>query len=156
MAEYDTDKLREKLSYNAKTGVLRWRGGDIAGCLNSTGYRVIRMDKKLMYAHRIAWVLHYGIWPDGDLDHKNRDKSDNRIANLRMASRSRNVANAPARGSLPKGCYQLKGRSRWYSQIVVDGKVKRLGTFPTQEAAAAAFKREHRVVHGGFSHCEAR
>jgi hypothetical protein len=159
------ERLRERFSYDADTGVIRWKVrptsnvpiGSIAGCQDWRGYWFIRFDRRLLLAHRIAWALHYGVWPECDLDHKNRDKGDNRIANLRLASRSHNNANALSRTSdRPKGCYQLKGRDRWYSQIVVEGRVKRLGTFATAEEAAAAFAHEHRTAHGEFSRCEAR
>jgi hypothetical protein len=155
------ERLCECFSYNARTGVLRWKIrptsnvaiGTIAGCLDRRGYRYVRLDRQLLLAHRIVWALHYGIWPRGDIDHRNLDKGDNRIANLRLASRARNMANAPRRKGLPKGCYQLEGRQRWYSQIKIDGKIKRLGTFATAKEAAVAFKREHLVVHGEFSRC---
>jgi hypothetical protein len=105
--------------------------GDVAGCPDHRGYRFVRLDRRLLLAHRVVWAMHYGAWPECDLDHANRDKTDNRIVNLRLAPRSHNVANAPSRSrkGLPKGCYQFKGRDRWYSQIVVDGKVRRLGHF---------------------------
>ena len=132
--------------------------GDIAGCVDHRGYRFVGLDNRLFLAHRIAWALHYGAWPECDLDHKNMNKGDNRIANLRLAPRARNMANAPAnnRNGLPKGCYQLKGRKRYYSQIKTDGGLKRLGYFATAKEAAAAFQRAHRAIHGEFSRCEAR
>jgi hypothetical protein len=162
----DVERLRECLSYDADTGELRWKVhpsahvsiGDIAGCIDHRGYRFVRLDRRLLLAHRIAWALHYGAWPEGDIDHQNMNKSDNRIINLRLAPRSSNNANSSSRShkGLPKGCYQLKGRQRWYSQIKVSNNVKRLGTFTTAEEAAAAFRREHAQVHGDFSRCEAR
>lgn len=158
----DISRLRECLSYDPETGILRWRmqmsqkcAGDIAGYKDHRGYLYIRLDRKLVLAHRVAWALHHGVWPDGDLDHKNRDKSDNSLTNLRLATRVQNNANS-ARSKLPKGCYRLKGRRQWYSQIKVNGAVKRLGTFATVADAAAAFEREHRAIHGAFSLCEAR
>jgi len=48
---------------------------------------------KRYYAHRLAWLYVYGVWPDGDTDHINRNKHDNRIANLRSCSRSENMLN---------------------------------------------------------------
>jgi hypothetical protein len=169
MANSDDDvpveRLRECFSYNSRTGVLRWKIkpsthvniGDVAGCLDSRGYRYVRLDGKLMLGHRVAWAVHYGAWPEGDLDHRGRNKGVNKIKNLRPASRPQNNANAPSRNErgLPKGCYQLKGRQRWYSQIRVDGEIKRLGYFATAKEAAAAFRRAHRAVHGAFSYCEA-
>ena len=165
MADYDKpaeDDIRRCLSYDPETGTLTWRVtlsstgkvGSIAGCLNALGYRVIRVNRKLYLGHRIAWLLHHGEWPERDIDHINMDKGDNRLVNLRLATRSQNVANSSSRMKLPKGCYQLKGRKRWYSQICVNGVVNRLGTFDTVEEAAAAFKRAHMMAHGAFSYCE--
>jgi hypothetical protein len=166
MADDSIERLRECLSYNAKTGVLCWKVrlsnkvtvGAVAGCLDWRGYRLIRLDRQLLLGHRIAWAMHHGAWPECDLDHKNLDKSDNRIANLRLAPRARNMANAPAnnRNGLPKGCYRLKGRKRYYSQIKTDDGIRRLGCFATAKEAAAAFQRAHRAIHGEFSRCEAR
>jgi hypothetical protein len=159
-------RLRECLSYDADTGVLRWKtkpsknvaAGDIAGCRDHRGYWLVRLDRQLLLGHRVAWALHHGEWPERDLDHINADKSDNRLVNLRLATRTQNIANAPAynRNGMPKGCYQLKGRRRWYSRIRIDGKYKQLGTFATAQEAAEAFEREHRAAHGDFSRCEAR
>jgi hypothetical protein len=165
-ADDDVRQLRKWLSYDADTGVLRWRlrpsshvaSGSAAGCLASKGYRIVRLGRKNFLAHRVAWALHYGEWPVGDLDHANMDKDDNRIANLRPASRPQNNANSPSRSSrgLPKGCYKLKGRERWYSQIKIDGETKRLGYFTTAAEAATAFEQAHRVIHGEFSRCGVR
>jgi hypothetical protein len=165
VADIDIERLHQCLSYDAESGVLRWKvrvgnvaAGSVAGCLDHRGYRLVRLVGRLLLAHRIAWALHYGAWPDRDLDHRNMDKTDNRIANLRLASRPHNNANTPSRNGrgLPKGCYQLKGRDRWYSQIRVDGQLKRLGTFASLDEAAAAFQREHQAAHGDFSRCGAR
>jgi hypothetical protein len=159
----DVRQLREALSYDPHTGVLRWktqrsnlRAGSVAGYVDQRGYRFIRFGPRLLLAHRIAWAIHYGSWPERDIDHRNTDKGDNSIDNLRLASRPQNNANAPSRTALPKGCYRLKGRERWYSQIKVNGRNVRLGTFATSEAAAAAFMRAHQAAHGEFSRCEAR
>lgn len=158
----DVRHLRECLSYDAETGVLRWKArrsnvpaGTVAGYVDHRGYRFIRLGK-LLLAHRVAWAIHYGAWPERDIDHRNADKGDNRIANLRLASRPQNNANAHSRTALPKGCYRLKNRQRWYSQIKVNGRNVRLGTFATPEAAAAAFMRAHQMAHGEYSRCEAR
>jgi hypothetical protein len=173
MADYGPDapvdedirRLRECLSYDPGTGILRWKTkparnvaiGDEAGCLDYRGYRYVRLDRRLFLAHRVAWALLYGAWPDGDLDHANLDKGDNRIVNLRLAPRRHNQANTPSRKpGLPKGSYRLKGRRRWYSQIKTVGGLKRLGSFAAATEAAAAFEREHKRIHGAFSRCEGR
>jgi HNH endonuclease len=161
------ERLRECFSYNPKTGVLRWKIapansvtiGDLAGCpFGPRGYLSVRIKNKSYLVHRIVWAIYYGAWPQGNIDHKNRNAIDNRIVNLRLATPKLNGVNSIAKNGnrLPKGCYRLKGRRRWYSKIKIDGKIKNLGTFATAREAAAAFEREHRAAYGDFSRCEAR
>lgn len=91
----------DSLNYDRETGEITWlvnRGsratkGAIAGYLRADGYRVIRLNKKTMYAHRIAWWFVYGA-PPALIDHINRNPSDNRISNLRKADRSINAINS--------------------------------------------------------------
>jgi HNH endonuclease len=148
-------RLRELLDYDPKTGEFRWkvntsstgRAGAIAGCLDNRGYRYIRIDGRLLLAHRIAWAMCYGRWPK-EIDHKNRDKSDNRIANLRSATRSQNNAN---RGKRPVGVYPNSHGERWYAKVRKNCKDIRLGSFPTKAAAMAAHRLAHRQIYGEFS-----
>ena len=69
------------------------------GHKNSRGYLVITHNKKSIKAHRIAYALYHGKWPDNELDHINRDPLDNRICNIRDADRTLNNLN---RGRKPK------------------------------------------------------
>ena len=52
------------------------------------------IDGSTYLAHRLAWFYHYAKWPEGLVDHKDRDKSNNRIVNLREVSASLNRLNA--------------------------------------------------------------
>jgi hypothetical protein len=70
------------------------RFGMEAGTINSYGYRVIVIGGKAYKAHQIAYVLYHGEWlTEGEIDHGNLNKSDNRIENIREATRSQNCAN---------------------------------------------------------------
>ena len=138
----------EALSYDHDGGIFTWKkslsstgqAGDVAGCLNiKTGYWVIRYRKKLYYAHRLAWLFVHGEWPS-ELDHENRNRADYRIANLRPATRSKNMANGAAqRGRKLKGAYWEPKREKWQANIGYQMKRVHLGRFDTEEAAARAY-----------------
>jgi hypothetical protein len=109
----------------------------------------VRVDSRLLFAHRIIWAMQHGRWPK-EVDHINRDKSDNRLVNLRETTRSHNLAN---QSKLPKGVVVLRGK---YFQAVIgiDGTRKYLGSFPSAEAARAAYVAAHKAHHGEFSNFE--
>lgn len=87
--------LREHLDYQPTTGIFTWRkNGKPAGCKHPNGYVVIRLQGRLYYAHRLAWVHVHGNGPKQVIDHINQDKGDNRISNLRDVSQSANVKNS--------------------------------------------------------------
>lgn len=69
------------------------RVGEIAGHRNKKGYIIIKFRQRAYKAHRLAWFYMTGKWPDDQIDHVNRDKSDNRFSNLREADNSLNVHN---------------------------------------------------------------
>jgi hypothetical protein len=84
------ERLRERLRYDGGTGVFtrrvgsgHARAGEIAGSVHSTGYVRIGIDGGKYTAHRLAWLYVHGVWPSDQIDHINRNRSDNRIANLR-------------------------------------------------------------------------
>lgn len=141
-AALTADELRRRLFYDPQTGIFYWllpnsnklKVGDIAGSL-SHGYLNIRINNRLYRGHRLAWLYVYGIWPQSDLDHKNLNRADNRIENLRIATSAQNIINSPARNkSGLKGVWKLK-----------DGRYKamcagnHLGSFRTAEEASDAY-----------------
>ena len=151
------DDLKSRFSYDHETGVItrktndarvkRWVSGAVAGSINGQGYREIKVDGKIIGAHRIAWVLYYGEQPPEYIDHINRDPSDNRISNLRPATKSQNGANRTALSNNKtgiKGCYFVKSKSphlpgRWRAQCRVGKKLHDLGRHKTVEMAQAAY-----------------
>lgn len=159
------EKLKELLHYDPDTGWFTWRvevqcygggrkPGDRAGSQNAAGYRHIGLKGKPPYKeHRLAWLYAYGVWPPTEIDHANRDPSDNRLTNLRLASRSQNSANMvkPVGASGHKGVYKNKGTQRWFAQISVDCKSKYLGSFDSPEEAYTAYVAAAREHYGEFA-----
>lgn len=141
-------RLKETLNYDPETGIFTWketrrglRIGDVAGCIAKHGYIVIRVDKRLYTAHRLAWLYVYGEWPSKNIDHINRNRSDNRISNLRSASQSENCQNTSLRSdnkSGHAGVYWCKNSQKWRAYIGVDGKRISLGYFHEKDDAIAA------------------
>jgi hypothetical protein len=151
------ERLHELLVYEPDTGVLRWRvdrgrygnrlkAGMVAGGRDPCGYIKVRVDDRLIGAHRIAWAMQHGHWPK-EVDHINRDKGDNRLVNLREATRSHNNAN---RDGLPNGVRVLRGKY-FQAEIGINGVKKYLGSFPSAEEARAAYVKAHKEYHGAFS-----
>lgn len=138
------ESIRGRLRYDPETGEIfrRMRGGGEKriGGLRPTGYRALQIDGVMVYEHRLAWALSYGEWPSDDIDHINGDRSDNRLSNLRLATRSQNNINAGPPKDNTSGFRGVSAnRGRWGAYINVDGKRHWLGTFDTQEEAAAAY-----------------
>lgn len=159
-------RLMEVLNYDPATGIFRWKVatsdrikvGSIAGHTDERGYVLIGLDGKLHTAHRLAWLYTYGLYPSGDIDHRDLNKSNNALSNLRAASRSENKANV----SLPtsntsgvKGVSWNKRARKWVAHIRVNYRKKHLGLFETKEAAAAAYSRAAEQAFGEFSRLSA-
>lgn len=152
-------RLRELLWYCPASGLFSWRqsakGRKMdrpAGCTSAVGYTVIRIDKRLYQAHRLAFLYIYGRWPDGDVDHKDGTRTNNNAENLRECTRAQNLQNK-RRSSTTLGRSGLLGAQwcsqvgKWYGAIQVDGKKTHLGTFETAAEAHAAYLAAKRVLH---------
>ncbi len=144
-------ELVSLLDYDQHTGKFVWkvtRGGlakegSPAGAIEGNGYINVRVHRRLIKSHRLAWLYVYGVWPSKDLDHINGDKTDNRIENLREATRPQNVANSIVRRDSKIG---LKGvrlaggcKRRWIARITEHGKRRIIGRYSSPEAAYAAY-----------------
>lgn len=152
------ERLRQLLRYEASTGVFtmlvargRKPAGTEAGYVNNEGYRQIAIDGRWFLAHRLAWFYMSGTWPCAEIDHINRNPSDNRLENLRECSRSQNEANSrrAVNRSGFRGVSELRGK--WQATIKKDGRTVYLGRFSTPQEAGAAYEAAARSLHGDFS-----
>ena len=145
--ELTAEYLRSILSYDPETGVFTWKVSTSrrvkAGSPDGGGYLRISVQSRRYLAHRLAWFYVYGTWPEDQLDHINRNRSDNRIANLRDVSHKQNHQNAGKRSDNTSGHPGVswhKRDSKWQAQIKHSYKRIHLGYFKTMEEAIAARK----------------
>lgn len=143
--------VRELFHYDPETGVftrrvtrqgMHGKAGNIAGTRKPNGYVSISILGANYRAHRLAWLYVHGTWPAGQIDHINRVRSDNRIANLRSVACAENIQNRDRQGNNAsgfKGVFRAKGNRRWTAQITANGVQMHLGTYETAEAAHAAY-----------------
>lgn len=155
--KFTPEFIQAALRYEPETGILRWRkSGRVAGWRDKAGYVYVRVGGKhsqLIGAHRLAWVLMTGRWPEGVIDHRNRQPSDNRWSNLRETTQRLNLANSGVRShsrSQVKGVDQLPG-GRFRAGIKRDGKRVHLGVFDTPEQAHAAYMAAAVQQYGEFA-----
>ena len=120
------------------------------GSLSGGGYITIGIDRRLLYAHRLAFLYMTGGLPKEDVDHINRVRSDNRWPNLRAATRSENLRNTTARsGSSGRlGVTWHKGAKKWAAQGRLDGRHIHLGLFADLEEAAEAARKWRKYTFG--------
>lgn len=151
--------LTSLLHYDPETGVFRWkvdrqghaRAGDVAGSRPPYGYVDIMVGGRRYGAHRLAWFYVHGKWPDGQIDHMNCVRDDNRISNLRDVPGSINRQNlrSPHRDNQTGFLGVMKNGRRFAARIQVDHKYQNLGNFKTPEEAASAYIEAKRRIHVG-------
>ena len=155
------DELSRHLNYDPITGQLTWRTcacngarrlGHEAGCVSQTdGYRRVTLYGRKLLAHRVIWKLVHGSDPVDVIDHINRDRDDNRIENLRLATLVDNHRNRhKVSGDWPKGVYYNKKQGAFIAQISAPGLRTYLGSFQDPDAAHTAYCREARRAFGPF------
>jgi len=167
-------RLKELLDYDPDTGIFRWRvrprsdfatlnahgtwntryAGRQAGVDAGHGYWKIRIDNRGHYAHRLAWLYMIGEYPANLIDHINRNGLDNRLANLRCADRSGNMANTGAHRNNKLGvrgvCRLPSGK--YLVQCGPAGAPDRyVGVFSSLQEAGLAFEEASIRRYGEFA-----
>lgn len=153
-------ELKKQVHYDPMTGAFTWavlkpgvRVGDAIGTVTRFGYLSVTLNGKKYQAHRLAWLYVYGTQPPDRIDHKNTDRLNNRIANLRAATNTQNMQNSGrnhANTSGFKGVDWHKSKRKWRATAKHEGRSKHLGYFETPELASVAYVCFAKQHHGEF------
>lgn len=156
------EEANELIAYDPNTGALTWKNrmgrwgripaGSPATSTDSKGYLYVHIGTKNYRAHRVAWLLHYGHWPDKDIDHVNRNRVDNRIVNLRGATRYEQLQNQKKRADNTTGFTGVsETRNGTYAVSVWHrGKKHYVGTFKELDEAREKYMDKKRELHSFF------
>lgn len=150
----------EFLDYNPSTGVLIWKKspsrnvkiGQLAGYRNKDSVLMVKIRGILSQAHRVIWIMSYKEEPPQQIDHKDRDPSNNRLDNLRASDKFTNQQNTIAHKD---SSLKLKGvdksGSKFRARASLSGQRVCLGTFETPEEAASVVRRYRIKEYGEFA-----
>ena len=132
----------------------RWLAGQRIGTVDGKGYLHVNVNEKFIRLHRLAWFMFFGWPPEQAIDHRNNNKVDNRIANLRVATCHQNAGNIrPPRHNTSglKGVYWNKAIDRWQVQIKIHGRQTGIGTCDDIRVGAAWYNYAARAHFGHFA-----
>jgi hypothetical protein len=158
-------RLQELLNYDPETGIVTakqpfnrrggYNTGDVVGYPDVGGYLKVTIDKTPYALHRVIWKLVTGNEPVDYLDHKDRNRQNNRWANLREATSTQNAANmkpSALYGSGGRGVRFMPGSKRkWHVEIQANGERFKIGEFDSFEEAHEAYKADAKRRHGEFA-----
>lgn len=134
----DLSKVVANEEFIYKNGDLYWRYprsnrtlGIPLRTTSSVGYIKATFKNLDYYLHRVVWIMHNGDIPEGlQIDHINRVKTDNRIDNLRLVTRSQNQHNVGGRGNNKYGLggvTRVESKNGWIARIGINKKRIYLG-----------------------------
>lgn len=157
--------LRELLHYCPATGKFTWRVqlsrkmpvGKVAGSLRPDGRRYVCIFGKHYFTSRLAWMYVTGEWPEHEIDHRDRNRTNDAFFNLRPSTRQQNCFNTGVRkdsSTRRKGVSYEKRTGKWFARISVSGKSKVIGTYATADQAEAAYVDAARMIQGVFAPLE--
>lgn len=159
--------LRTRVRLDSDTGIFYWLPwaenfpwsqkfkGKVVGATDKDGYRVMAINHAgkthAVKLHRLAWAFHHGLIPDGEIDHINHSRSDNRPENLRLVGRDENTKNISWNTRNTSGFIGVSRGNRpslpWRARLRHNKKEVVVGHFSTAEEANSALVLS-RLKHG--------
>ena len=144
---YDNGKLYWKINRQFWGNTVGKEAGYIHSAPPNNGYRLVKYNYKQYPIHRIVWIMHYGDIPKGySIDHKNRNRLDNRIENLRLATAYEQAQNKEVKG-------YNRDRNRWQATIRRFDKYYHIGCYGTECGARLAYLMEKLNWTLKLTHC---
>lgn len=142
------EQVREIFDYNEINGwsIRKFKNGKRKPCghkPDANGYGQVKIAGKMYKTHRIIWLWHHGSWPDGEIDHIDRNRMNNRIDNLRVVSASENQHNHSIQRNNTSGYLGVvwnKRANKFMARIRVNRKEINLGYFDSKEDAYRAYQ----------------
>lgn len=158
------ERLKELLHYDPETGIWTWlvnrtggtKAGDHPTHTGESGYIQFSVDGRNYHGKRLAWLYMTGEWPPEEVVHKDRNRTNDRWNNLRLATHAQNMANRSVHSNNLLGVKGVRFDARmkrrpFRARIMVDGKPIHLGYFETQEAASGAYQAAAERHFGEFA-----
>lgn len=126
---------------------------------SQTGYKQVGLwingKEVKKYVHRLVIEAFRGpIPPNKEVDHKNRNRQDNHLKNLRLASTTQSKWNSSKHNiasSLHKGVSWCKLTNKWRVRISINKCQRELGKFVEEKEAAKAYNHEAQKHFGKFA-----
>lgn len=119
--------------------------------VDSNGYINVKLDGFTHKVHRLIWEYKYGPIPEGmQIDHINGVRNDNRIGNLRLATRLQNSQNRKKRTDNSSGATGVtynKSTGFWVARIGIDGERVYLGSYRSKEEAQEVRRQAKAAIH---------
>jgi hypothetical protein len=142
--KYENDKL-----YKINQQTKKWSCCNDLKPNSTTGYFHVRINNRNYKLHRVVYLFHNLDWNihdislDNEIDHDDRDTTNNKIENLRILDNSgnnRNKNKKPNCSSIYRGVCWHKTAKKWRALIKIDGKNRHLGLFDDENEAGALYQ----------------
>ena len=145
-------ELKRILHYNPETGDFTWKVsyvagqniGQIADTTIKIGYSVIKINNRVHFAHRLAFLYMTGVFPENTVDHIDHNRANNVWSNLISVTHKINMKNqskAKNNSSGMTGVIWHKLRKKWQAYIRINKKRIHLGNYNTEEEAHEIYQK---------------
>ena len=156
-------RLIEMVHYDPETGSFTHlvdrqgcRAGGVAGCVDGAGYLCLKLDQQKYYAHRLAWLYVTGEWPSHEVDHKDRNRANNKWLNLRPATDKQQAENRKLYVNSTsgfRGVVWREAKRKWEARIRHNDADTYLGLHDTLVDAVVARLHAERALYTHAEHC---